>query len=85
MINVEEIENYFDRLFPILRSVTGNGNRETLDIINEIVDLDITEVKAIVFYDLTEDDRVSYLAKNFKNQLIDEFPDFYIYPVYNDN
>ena len=44
LINVDEIENYFDKLFPILRSVTGNGNRETLNIINEIVDLNITEV-----------------------------------------
>lgn len=41
---MDEIEKYFDRLFPILRSVTGNGNRETLNIINEIVDLNITEV-----------------------------------------
>ncbi len=40
-----EIENYFDRLWPICRSITGNGLRESLKIINEIVPLEITEVK----------------------------------------
>ncbi len=38
------IEYYFDRLWPITRSLTGNGNRESLEIISEIVDLDINEV-----------------------------------------
>lgn len=40
----EEIEKYFDRLWPINRSLTGNGNRETLSILSEIVDLEIQEV-----------------------------------------
>jgi aminopeptidase-like protein len=39
-----EIENYFDRLWSITRSLTGNGNRETLKILSEIIDLKITEV-----------------------------------------
>jgi len=39
-----ELENYFDRLCPICRSLTGNGNRETLKILSEIVDLNITEI-----------------------------------------
>src|SRR6266496_3779205 len=39
-----ELENYFDRLWPICRSLTGNGNRETLKILSEIVDLNITEI-----------------------------------------
>ena len=38
------INDYFDRLWPINRSLTGNGNRETLKILSEIVDLKITEV-----------------------------------------
>ena len=41
---VLELEHYFDRLFPINRSLTGNGNRETLKILSEIVDLKIHEV-----------------------------------------
>jgi aminopeptidase-like protein len=40
----EEIEKYFDRLWPINRSLTGNGNRETLKILSEIIDLKISEV-----------------------------------------
>lgn len=39
-----KINNYFDRLFPINRSLTGNGNRETLEILSELVDLEISEV-----------------------------------------
>ncbi|MBG0859636.1 MAG: DUF4910 domain-containing protein [Bacteroidales bacterium] len=40
----EQLEKYFDRLWPLNRSLTGNGNRETLRILSEIVDLNITEV-----------------------------------------
>jgi aminopeptidase-like protein len=40
----EEIESYFDRLFPINRSLTGMGNRQTLEILSEIVQLKIHEV-----------------------------------------
>ncbi|WP_293893649.1 DUF4910 domain-containing protein [Flavobacterium sp.] len=39
-----QIENYFDRLFPINRSLTGNGVRQTFDILKEIIDFVITEV-----------------------------------------
>lgn len=39
-----EIEKYFDRLWPITRSLTGNGNRETLSILSEIVPLNIIEI-----------------------------------------
>ena len=39
-----EIEKYFDRLWPINRSLTGNGNRETIKILSELIDLKITEV-----------------------------------------
>ncbi|MEO8568564.1 MAG: DUF4910 domain-containing protein [Ginsengibacter sp.] len=40
----ETIEQYFDRLWPLNRSLTGNGNRETFKILSEIVDLKISEV-----------------------------------------
>jgi len=39
-----EIDAYLKRLFPICRSITGNGNRETLRILQEIVPLTIHEV-----------------------------------------
>ncbi|MED7787519.1 DUF4910 domain-containing protein [Francisella sp. 19X1-34] len=38
------IEEYFYRLWPITRSLTGDGNRETLEILSELIDLKITEV-----------------------------------------
>ena len=36
--------NLLKRLFPICRSITGNGVRETLNIINEFIPLNIIEV-----------------------------------------
>jgi aminopeptidase-like protein len=39
----DEIEGYLHRLFPLCRSITGNGNRETLRILKELVPLDIVE------------------------------------------
>ena len=39
-----EIESYFDRLWPINRSLTGNGNRETIKILSEIVDFNVMEI-----------------------------------------
>ena len=38
------LNEYFDRLWPITRSLTGNGNRETLKILSEIIDLEVKEV-----------------------------------------
>lgn len=39
-----ELEKYFDRLWPINRSLTGDGNRASLKILSEIVDIEIHEV-----------------------------------------
>jgi aminopeptidase-like protein len=39
-----EIEAYFDRLWPILRSLTGEGVRETHDILSELAPLERIEV-----------------------------------------
>lgn len=38
------IESFFDRLWPLNRSLTGNGNRETFKILSEIVNVDIAEI-----------------------------------------
>ena len=38
-----EIDSYLKRLFPITRSITGEGNRETLRILQEIIPLTIIE------------------------------------------
>jgi aminopeptidase-like protein len=40
----QQIEQYFDRLWPLNRSLTGNGNRETFKILSEIIDLKISEI-----------------------------------------
>lgn len=40
----KELEKYFDRLWPLCRSITGNGVRETLAILQELIPLEITEV-----------------------------------------
>ncbi len=40
----KRLEQYFDRLFPIPRSLTGDGVRATLRILQEVIDLDICEV-----------------------------------------
>ncbi|MGN6868929.1 MAG: DUF4910 domain-containing protein [Solirubrobacteraceae bacterium] len=39
-----EIERYFDRLWPLLRSLTGDGVRATHDILSELAPLERTEV-----------------------------------------
>ena len=36
----QDMERYFDRLFPICRSITGKGYQESLDIIREIIPLE---------------------------------------------
>lgn len=42
--DAEVIEKYFDRLWPICRSLTGNGVRETLRILQELLPLNIIEI-----------------------------------------
>lgn len=40
----EIIESYFDRLWPICRSITGDGLRQSFKILQEIIPLELTEV-----------------------------------------
>ena len=41
--SAEEIDQLLERLFPINRSLSGDGNRETLEIIRDLVPLEIKE------------------------------------------
>lgn len=41
-----EIETYFDRLWPICRSITGGGLRESFAILQEIIPLQLYEMKS---------------------------------------
>ena len=40
MIIEKQMEAYFDRLYPICRSISGEGYQESLDIISEIIPLE---------------------------------------------
>ena len=40
---IEDIDRYLKKLFPINRSITGEGNRKTLKILREIIPLKIIE------------------------------------------
>jgi len=42
----EVIEQYFDRLWPICRSITGDGLRESFSILQEVIPLQLHEVKS---------------------------------------
>lgn len=47
-----QLEAYFDLLWPLNRSLTGNGNRKTLEILSEIVPFHIIEIPSgTVCYD----------------------------------
>ena len=41
-----EIKSYLERLFPICRSLTGDGNRETFRILKEIVPINTIEYES---------------------------------------
>jgi aminopeptidase-like protein len=72
-----KLEQYFDRLWPICRSLTGNGNRETLKILAEIIDLEIREVPSgTVCFDWTvppEWNVREAWVKNSKGQKVIDF------------
>lgn len=40
----QELESYFDRLWPICRSLTGDGVRQSLQILQEIIPLELHEM-----------------------------------------
>ena len=66
----------FERLFPICRSITGNGVRETFDILNEVADFTIHEVPSGTrAYDWVVPDewnvRDAYIADLDGNRLVD--------------
>lgn len=63
-----------------------NDSKEQIVIRFNVSDnMDYAKIKSIVFYEEDADkNRVSYLAKNFKNGLTTEIPNLYIYPVFTD-
>ena len=45
-INHKDLKSFFKRLFPIPRSILGEGFRKSLDILGEIVDLNIKKIRS---------------------------------------
>jgi len=68
LIEPSKIDEYLARLFPLNRSLTGDGNRETLKILSEIVPLKVLEYPAgTKVYDWTIPDEWSVRAAWIKN------------------
>ena len=44
MQDIQEVTNILEQLFPICRSITGEGVRETLKILKRISDFEILEI-----------------------------------------
>ena len=44
LMSQKEIQSYLERLFPLNRSLTGNGNRASFNIVKEIIPLKIKEI-----------------------------------------
>jgi aminopeptidase-like protein len=42
-ISMTEMENFFDRLWPICRSISGNGLRQSFGILQELIPLELKE------------------------------------------
>ncbi len=45
LTDTKDIEQYFDALWPICRSITGNGLRESFKILSKLIPLKLTEVR----------------------------------------
>lgn len=42
----DQLEEYFDRLFPIARSITGEGYKENLEILKEIIPFEYLDIES---------------------------------------
>lgn len=70
-ISYEFVEDYANNVLEI-KFTTPSG-------------IDLTKIKSIVFYEIdNEQNKVTYLAKNFTTGIQEALPSFYIYPVFNE-
>lgn len=73
---IQEADTLLKKLFPICRSITGNGVRETFDILRDIADFSVTEVRSgTTCYDWTVprewNIRDAYIADENGKRIID--------------
>lgn len=73
---IKEMDRLFDRLFPICRSITGPGLRETLDILSEYVPLERFGVKTgtqVLNWTIPKEWRINegYLVGPAGNKIVD--------------
>lgn len=71
-----DIDSYLKRLFPLNRSITGQANRETLKVLQELVPLEIKEIASgTEVYDWTIPQewnaRDAYIMDESGNRLVD--------------
>lgn len=73
---IREVNEYFNRLFPICRSLTGDGTRKTLDVLQEIADFEIIKIPSGTFvYDWKVPDEWNigdaYIKDSSGNRIVD--------------
>jgi len=80
MLNYKnELNSYLERLFPIIRSITGDGNRETLKILQKLIPLKILEYSSgQKVYDWTIPKEWNIKNAWIKNSKGDKIVDFQI-------
>lgn len=76
IILAEEADSLFQTLFPICRSITGNGVRRTLDLLRQVVDFEVKEIPSgTACYDWTVPDewniRGAYLETTDGERVLD--------------
>ena len=73
----EDLYRLIERLYPICRSITGNGVRETLDIIKQYLSLEVNEVPTgTQVFDWTVPDEWNIKDAYIKNEKGEKIVDF---------
>ena len=73
----DDLYRLIERLYPICRSITGNGVRETLDIIKEFLSLEVNEVPTgTQVFDWTVPDEWNIKDAYIKNEKGEKIVDF---------
>ena len=74
----KEMYSLMERLFPICRSITGNGNRKTLNIIKEHIPVEVKEVPSgTKVFDWVVPDEWNIKDAYIKNEKGDRIVDFH--------